>query len=192
MQGIISSKFLLTSPGFNFCNVCIRNVEPYTRHNLYLGRLLRVSIYSLKYYYFSNNSLSKFIYFAKWNIVLCYWNVISLERLNLTTAAGKAKIVGTLIGIGGAMVLTFVKGEEIELGSFHLNLLHPQNGTHAHSATGAHTLLGSLCALASGISYALWLIIQVHFHFAIKPFSCSLLILLITCLTYTTICQSHS
>uniref|UniRef100_A0A368UGY7 WAT1-related protein n=1 Tax=Glycine max TaxID=3847 RepID=A0A368UGY7_SOYBN len=83
-----------------------------------------------------------------------------LERLNLTTAAGKAKIVGTLIGIGGAMVLTFVKGEEIELGSFHLNLLHPPNGTHAHATTGAHTLLGSLCALGSGISYALWLIIQ--------------------------------
>lgn len=115
-----------------------------------------------------------------------------MERLNLRTAAGKAKIVGTLIGIGGAMVLTFVKGVHIEFGSFHLNLLHPQNGTHAHSATGAHTLLGSLCALGSGISYALWLIIQVHFHFAIKPFSCSLLILLITCLTYTTICQSHS
>ncbi|KHN33488.1 Auxin-induced protein 5NG4-like protein [Glycine soja] len=83
-----------------------------------------------------------------------------LERLNLTTAAGKAKIVGTLIGIGGAMVLTFVKGEEIELGSFHLNLLHPPNGTHAHATTGADTLLGSLCALGSGISYALWLIIQ--------------------------------
>uniref|UniRef100_A0A0R0INW1 WAT1-related protein n=1 Tax=Glycine max TaxID=3847 RepID=A0A0R0INW1_SOYBN len=83
-----------------------------------------------------------------------------MERLNLRTAAGKAKIVGTLIGIGGAMVLTFVKGVHIEFGSFHLNLLHPQNGTHAHSATGAHTLLGSLCALASGISYALWLIIQ--------------------------------
>ncbi|KAG5000568.1 hypothetical protein JHK87_021640 [Glycine soja] len=83
-----------------------------------------------------------------------------MERLNLRTAAGKAKIVGTLIGIGGAMVLTFVKGVHIEFGSFHLNLLHPQNGKHAHSATGAHTLLGSLCALASGISYALWLIIQ--------------------------------
>lgn len=99
-----------------------------------------------------------------------------MERLNLRTAAGKAKIVGTLIGIGGAMVLTFVKGVHIEFGSFHLNLLHPPNGTHAHATTGAHTLLGSLCALASGISYALWLIIQVHFHFANKPFSCLLLI----------------
>ncbi|TKY71292.1 WAT1-related protein [Spatholobus suberectus] len=83
-----------------------------------------------------------------------------LERLNLRSVAGKAKIVGTLIGIGGAMVLTFVKGVDIELGSFHLNLLHTRNGEHAHASAGGKTVLGALCALASGISYALWLIIQ--------------------------------
>ncbi|XP_020221672.1 WAT1-related protein At1g25270 [Cajanus cajan] len=81
-----------------------------------------------------------------------------LERLNLGTAAGKAKIVGTLIGISGAMVLTFVKGKEINFGTFHLNLLHHQNG--AHTATSAKHILGALFALASGISYALWLITQ--------------------------------
>ncbi|XP_057430672.1 WAT1-related protein At1g68170-like [Lotus japonicus] len=85
-----------------------------------------------------------------------------LEKLNLRTAAGKAKIVGTLTGIGGAMVLTFVKGIDIKMGSFHINLLHYPNGAqHSQaSTTGGKTLLGSLCALASGISYALWLIIQ--------------------------------
>lgn len=80
----------------------------------------------------------------------------------MRTAAGKAKIVGTLTGIGGAMVLTFVKGIDIKMGSFHINLLHHPNGAqHSQaSTTGGKTLLGSLCALASGISYALWLIIQ--------------------------------
>ncbi|KAK7331669.1 hypothetical protein VNO80_28406 [Phaseolus coccineus] len=83
-----------------------------------------------------------------------------LERLNLRTTSGKAKILGTLIGISGAMVLTFVKGEHIKIGTFHFNLLH-QNGAHPQpQATGAKTVLGSLCALASGVSYALWLIIQ--------------------------------
>ncbi|KAK7328222.1 hypothetical protein VNO77_22324 [Canavalia gladiata] len=80
-----------------------------------------------------------------------------LEKLNLGTAAGKAKIVGTLIGIGGAMTLTLVKGAEIELGSFHLNLLHQRKGAQTHAGK---TVPGALCALASGISYALWLIIQ--------------------------------
>ncbi|XP_061364552.1 WAT1-related protein At1g68170-like [Gastrolobium bilobum] len=83
-----------------------------------------------------------------------------LERLNLRTRAGKAKILGTLTGIGGAMVLTFVKGVEIKMGSFHVNLLHHQNGAYHHASAGGKTILGALCVLASCISYALWLIIQ--------------------------------
>lgn len=86
---------------------------------------------------------------------------LGMEKLNLTTKAGKAKILGTLTGIGGAMVLTFVKGIEIKMCS--INLLHHQNGVvgHTHSTISTrNTILGSLCALASSISYALWLIIQ--------------------------------
>lgn len=85
---------------------------------------------------------------------------LGMEKLNLRTKAGKAKILGTLTGIGGAMVLTFVKGVEIKMGSFHLNLLHHQNGVGSHTISTANTISGSLCALASAISYALWLIIQ--------------------------------
>ncbi|XP_019424688.1 PREDICTED: WAT1-related protein At1g25270-like [Lupinus angustifolius] len=82
-----------------------------------------------------------------------------LERLNLRTRGGKGKIVGTLTGIGGAMVLTFVKGVEINMR--HVNLLHHSNGVHEeHSSSGGKSAIGALCALASGISYALWLIIQ--------------------------------
>ncbi|ESW20445.1 hypothetical protein PHAVU_006G210000 [Phaseolus vulgaris] len=89
-------------------------------------------------------------------LALCF----GLERLNLRTAAGKAKIAGTLIGIGGAMVLTFVKGKEIKIGTFHFNLLHQNGARPPAQASGAKTVLGSLSALASGVSYALWLIIQ--------------------------------
>ncbi|XP_058752236.1 WAT1-related protein At1g25270-like [Vicia villosa] len=89
-----------------------------------------------------------------------------LEKLNLRTRSGKAKIIGTMTGISGAMVLTFVKGVEINIGSFNLNLLHHQNGVvskHSPQATTistSNTILGSLCALASSTSYALWLIIH--------------------------------
>ncbi|KAE9591870.1 putative EamA domain-containing protein [Lupinus albus] len=85
-------------------------------------------------------------------------HVPSLERLNLRTRGGKAKIVGTLTGIGGAMVLTFVKGVEIKMS--YVNLLHHPNDVHKHSSSGGKTAIGALCALASGMSYALWLIIQ--------------------------------
>ncbi|XP_057429086.1 WAT1-related protein At1g68170-like [Lotus japonicus] len=84
-----------------------------------------------------------------------------LEKINLKTVAGKAKIVGTITGIGGAMVLTLVKGMEIKIWSFHhIHLLHHQNGAHQHATSTGKNLLGALCALASSISYALWLTIQ--------------------------------
>ncbi|XP_027338080.1 WAT1-related protein At1g68170-like [Abrus precatorius] len=83
-----------------------------------------------------------------------------MERVNLRSAAGKAKILGTLIGIGGAMILTFIKGAEIKFGAFHLNLLHHRNGAHSQAISGGKPVLGALMALSSAISYALWLIIQ--------------------------------
>ncbi|MED6172906.1 hypothetical protein PIB30_054279 [Stylosanthes scabra] len=87
---------------------------------------------------------------------------IRMERLNLGSAGGHAKIIGTVIGLGGAMVLTFVKGPEIHT-AFHTNLLlhHKNNSSIAsNGGGGGRWVLGSACALGCGISYALWLMIQ--------------------------------
>ncbi|XP_015943432.1 WAT1-related protein At1g68170 [Arachis duranensis] len=81
------------------------------------------------------------------------------EKLKLGGAAGKAKVFGTLIGIGGAMVLTFVKGVQINIWPFHVNLL--KNPSHDHNThSSSNDLLGVVCAIASCFSYASWLIIQ--------------------------------
>ncbi|KAK8469083.1 hypothetical protein PHAVU_006G210100 [Phaseolus vulgaris] len=85
-----------------------------------------------------------------------------LERLNLRTAGGKAKIIGTITGISGAMVLTFLKGPEIEILSFHINLFNNPNTNvvHPHASSGFMTMFGALASVGSNVSYALWLIIQ--------------------------------
>ena len=61
--------------------------------------------------------------------------------------------------------MTLVKGMKINFGSFHhVHLLHHQNGVHRHTNNTSGTaknLFGALTSLASSISYALWLIIQV-------------------------------
>ncbi|MED6119555.1 hypothetical protein PIB30_012743 [Stylosanthes scabra] len=87
---------------------------------------------------------------------------IRMERLNLGSAGGHAKIIGTVIGLGGAMLLTFLKGPEIHT-PFHTNLLlHHKNNTSTIASSGGsgRWVLGSVCALGCGITYALWLIIQ--------------------------------
>ncbi|CAB4267554.1 unnamed protein product [Prunus armeniaca] len=88
-----------------------------------------------------------------------------LERLNLRSIAGKAKVLGTLMGIGGAMVLTFYKGVEINIWSTHVDLLHSSQQQNNHLAASAHAdsgnrLLGCLLSLGSCFGFALWLIIQ--------------------------------
>ncbi|KAK9286564.1 hypothetical protein L1049_014963 [Liquidambar formosana] len=82
-----------------------------------------------------------------------------MERLRFGTLAGKAKVLGTLMGIGGAMILTFYKGVEIDIWSTHIDLLHNGQLSGSH-VTSPHNLLGSLLALANCLSYALWLIVQ--------------------------------
>ncbi|XP_061340827.1 WAT1-related protein At1g25270-like [Gastrolobium bilobum] len=82
------------------------------------------------------------------------------ERLNLQTVAGKTKVLGTITGVGGAMMLTFLKGVEINIWTFHINLLHKNGNTGTLNGDSGSKLLGIFCGLGSSFSFALWLIIQ--------------------------------
>ncbi|XP_010531902.1 PREDICTED: WAT1-related protein At1g68170-like [Tarenaya hassleriana] len=85
-----------------------------------------------------------------------------LERLELGKAAGKAKVLGTLMGIGGAMLLTFYKGFVIDFMKTDIDLLSSSGDRHVSSvrASSGHRVLGASLALGSCFSYAIWLIIQ--------------------------------
>ncbi|KAI3448291.1 hypothetical protein Pfo_004956 [Paulownia fortunei] len=91
---------------------------------------------------------------------------LRLERLGWNTSAGKAKVFGTIIGIGGAMLLTFYKGTELNLWNTNINLLetttthHPANGQTQNHQGGHNLVMGALLAMASCVCYSLWLIVQ--------------------------------
>ncbi|KAF2295965.1 hypothetical protein GH714_035432 [Hevea brasiliensis] len=81
--------------------------------------------------------------------------------MGISTLAGKAKVVGTLMGIGGAMLLTFYKGSEIHIWSTHVNLLKLVTPHGGHVAASDNTrVLGCILAMGNCISFSLWLIIQ--------------------------------
>lgn len=93
-----------------------------------------------------------------------------MENLSIGTYAGKAKVVGTILGIGGAMLFTFYKGIQIHIWSTNVNLLHDHShqNSHAQAPSSVHKdsgslLLGTFVSLGSCTSYAIWLIIQVFF-----------------------------
>ncbi|KVI01794.1 hypothetical protein Ccrd_019923 [Cynara cardunculus var. scolymus] len=77
---------------------------------------------------------------------------------------GKAKVIGTLVGVAGAMVLTFYKGHQLNIWSTHFNILHGGQRIGGHVAathnTSTHHSIGSLLALASSLAIALSLTVQ--------------------------------
>lgn len=85
-------------------------------------------------------------------------------------------MLGTLMGIGGAMILTFYKGVEIDIWSTPVDLLHrSQQQSHHVASSPAHSnsatdyrdrILGCLLALGSAMGYAMWIIIQVIYLFS--------------------------
>ncbi|XP_062080242.1 WAT1-related protein At1g25270-like [Humulus lupulus] len=82
-----------------------------------------------------------------------------LEKLNFGRSSGKAKVLGSLVGIGGAMLLTFYKGVEINIWSTHIDLLKQSHVASPKEEYG-NRLLGCLLSVGSGTCYSLWLIIQ--------------------------------
>ncbi|XVF00533.1 hypothetical protein REPUB_Repub04eG0009000 [Reevesia pubescens] len=85
-----------------------------------------------------------------------------MEKFAIGTMAGKAKLLGTALGIGGAMVFTFYKGVNIDILSTNVNLLH-----HAHQQAGGPAghgtgkfILGAALGILSCISMAVWFIFQ--------------------------------
>ncbi|WZZ16575.1 hypothetical protein YC2023_109664 [Brassica napus] len=62
-----------------------------------------------------------------------------IETLRLGTNEGRAKLVGTLFGAGGALVFVFYKGVEIHIWSTHVDLLKNSNaGQSSGQATENH------------------------------------------------------
>jgi drug/metabolite transporter (DMT)-like permease len=85
--------------------------------------------------------------------------------LKLRKPAGQAKFVGTLVGMGGAMLLTFYKGPELKLLRRlpHPKLAHITEAHHTHPPSTRNQIIGSFLGITSCFSYATWLVIQVSY-----------------------------
>jgi hypothetical protein len=77
--------------------------------------------------------------------------------------SGSAKISGTLISLGGAMMLTFYKGSALTHASPSVISPAAASGGGGHGQAGGGTIrwvLGSVSMLANVVGFALWLLLQ--------------------------------
>lgn len=81
------------------------------------------------------------------------------EKLGWDSVAGKAKVVGTLVGVTGAMILTFYKGLSMDIWNTHIDLVK-NSGGHVEQPRLIQ-MLGIFLCFCGSFCYALWLIVQV-------------------------------
>ncbi|KAL3843566.1 hypothetical protein ACJIZ3_000969 [Penstemon smallii] len=91
-----------------------------------------------------------------------------LEKLGLKSKAGQAKVLGTTICVGGALLLSFYNGPMVNIigkSSIHWRYAEKTAGTSKDSISINHhhvinVILGPFLLLVSAVSWAVWLIIQ--------------------------------
>lgn len=87
-----------------------------------------------------------------------------MDTLQLGPNKGRAKLLGTLLGVGGALVFVFYKGFELHIWSTHVDLLKSSNaGQSCGPDTENHhhiSISGVLMVFGCNVSVALWLLLQ--------------------------------
>jgi hypothetical protein len=82
-----------------------------------------------------------------------------MEKVNIQSLRTVAKIVGTLICVGGAVSITLLKGPKL-LNAQKL----PSKSTMVRTlGTDDNWLLGCLILLAGTVAWSIWLILQVFY-----------------------------
>ncbi|KAJ4909772.1 WAT1-related protein [Raphanus sativus] len=86
---------------------------------------------------------------------------LRMESVRFGTREGKAKVVGTLFGVGGALVFIFYRGSDIHMWSTNIDLMNKSHDP-SRDATSHHiSILGALLVFGGNFSYAFWLLLQV-------------------------------
>lgn len=90
-----------------------------------------------------------------------------MERLERNWQ-GMAKVLGSVVGISGAMVFTFIKGPPL-YPEPTLNHISGQSSSNNRTYSKEDWIKGSILMLGANLTWSLWLIMQVFLYiFVIK------------------------
>lgn len=91
-----------------------------------------------------------------------------LEKVKLKSIRSQAKVGGTLTTVGGAMLMTLVKGPVIDL-------IWTKGRTQQHQGSGGvdlqHSVKGSLMITVGCFSWACFMVLQVRIYMVHMNFS---------------------
>jgi len=119
------------------------------------------------------------------NVLPCMTFVIALllrmERLNIKRLRGRAKLVGTIVSVGGVMLMTLYKGPLVKMvwSANHQSPEDNQKSTQAATASGNNDwILGSVLILAATLAWSVLFILQAA---VLKKYSAHLSLTTLIC-----------
>ncbi|KAL2941730.1 hypothetical protein RDABS01_030080 [Bienertia sinuspersici] len=87
---------------------------------------------------------------------------LGLEAVGIRKRGGQAKIMGTIVCIGGAMLLSFYHGHLIDIHQPKINWHYSGDNSNKRNGSNSHlnVVLGPFLLLASNLAMAIWFVIQ--------------------------------
>ncbi|PIA38001.1 hypothetical protein AQUCO_02900092v1 [Aquilegia coerulea] len=99
-----------------------------------------------------------------------------METVGIKRKSGQAKVLGTSLCVGGAMLMSFYKGSLINIGESSIHWRYAENIRQRNSSNEENTFLGPLLIVASCIAWAGWFIVQTKMSKAFSaPYTSSAL-----------------
>lgn len=145
----------------NYC-MCIDKYKP-CRH-VYHGRSLWVT-YDLFLIPIRFVRFYLMIIFVKEKLKLfCIYD--RLEKVGVKSKAGQAKVTGTIICVGGALLLSFYHGSVVDIAKSSIHWRYAEKTGTKSSINHVNLILGPFLLILSAVSWAIWLIIQVSTTFS--------------------------
>uniref|UniRef100_A0A0D9VB38 EamA domain-containing protein n=1 Tax=Leersia perrieri TaxID=77586 RepID=A0A0D9VB38_9ORYZ len=85
---------------------------------------------------------------------------LQLETVDVRSKAGLAKIIGTLVSVGGAMLLSLYKGAALTHTASSVQDLTANGIASSSSISKGRWMLGSVLLILNCISFSLWMLLQ--------------------------------
>ncbi|TVU21295.1 hypothetical protein EJB05_30922 [Eragrostis curvula] len=87
---------------------------------------------------------------------------LKMEAWRPNTPAGQAKVVGTVVCVGGSMIMPFYKGPLLKVWAspIHWRFAEHTSAAPAAAAGGHAAVLGDILIIGSCVAWAVWFIIQ--------------------------------
>ncbi|KAG5244624.1 hypothetical protein OIU77_018367 [Salix suchowensis] len=98
------------------------------------------------------------------------------ESVGIKKTSGQAKLLGTVVCVGGAMLLSFYHGHMINIGGSSIHWNYADSTGNSSTDMKSNLVLGSLFIMASAVSWAIWFTVQAKVSLKFPaPYTCTLL-----------------